>query len=332
MPAEFESGFYVSSEGTPWHGMGVPVPNALTTGDAIVAAGLDWDVTKMPVHMLDGDTPILVPDAYITAKCANGKYTPLGIVGKKYRVLQNSDMGVILDTLVKEGGIKIHTAGSLQGGRKVWMLGRLHGRIKEVVPKDIVDYNILIANSHDGSIVVSLLLTAIRVVCMNTLMAAISQGREDGKLITIHHSGDPMKKVEEARRMLGLIEKAADEQDALMEMLAGLSFSPKLVAEGFEMLFPDPTDDKNTTRAENTREKLMEIYRNSPTIQMPGVAGTAWGFVNTVTQAVDHGLLRKYSKADTRLHSAWFGSGDALKNQAIRVCMDLADVPLSAVV
>ena len=266
------------------------------------------------------------PGVFITTRCKDGIYTPFAAVGSKYRVLQNIEMSLILEALVSEGDIRIHTAGSLQDGRKVWMLGRLHGRTKEAAPKDIVDYNVLLVNSHDGSLVISLLLTLIRVVCMNTLIAALASGRSNGKMITIRHSGNPLQRITEAQRVLGLLEETANAQDTLIDTLVSIDMDKRKVIEGFERLYPNPDDERSATRAENIREKLMDIYENSPTIAMPGVTGTGWGFVNTITQAVDHGLLRNYTKADACLTSAWFGSGDDLKNSALHVVQELSGI------
>jgi hypothetical protein len=47
-----------------------------------------------------------------------------------------------------------------------------------------------------------------------------------------------------------------------------------------------------------------------------GVMGTRWGMLNAVTELIDHERGRS---DNTRLESAWFGTGSALKNRALEL-------------
>ena len=48
----------------------------------------------------------------------------LGVVTDRYKVIQNEEAFAFTDTLLGEG-VRYETAGSLQEGRRVWMLARL---------------------------------------------------------------------------------------------------------------------------------------------------------------------------------------------------------------
>jgi hypothetical protein len=123
--------------------------------------------------------------------------------------------------------------------------------------------------------------------------------------------------------VLGLVEKQFQQQEEVFRALAGLPMGENLVKEAFELLVPLPPAPANPARATNIRNTLWGIYSSSPTIQqMPGVPGTAYAFVNAVTQYVDH-VRGKTISPDSRLYSAWFGAGAEMKDAAVQVAFDL---------
>jgi hypothetical protein len=54
-----------------------------------------------------------------------------------------------------------------------------------------------------------------------------------------------------------------------------------------------------------------------------GGLGTSWGWLNAVTQYVDH--TAKTKTQDLRLDSAFFGRGDQLKRRAVLIAQRMAD-------
>lgn len=337
MPADYDCGFYVENEGVPWHGLGTPIPEPLPPEECLQLAGLDWPVELWPLIAacpggLDKGTALPVTGHQATVRVPNrgpdgryedgGTFRTLGVVGSKYRPIQQREMAVFLANLVKEGGIRIHTAGSLRGNTVVWMMGKYPKTI-EVIPGDLIDLNFFAFNSHNGSLQFGAGGSTMRIVCANTLMGAINLAKEGCKFISIRHTGDPNIKLEEAQRVLGLVEHQFKQQEEIFRALAGLPMGKDLVRQAFEQLIPDPPKPANPARAQNIRNALWDIYSTSPTIQqMPGVPGTAYAFVNSVTQYVDH-TRGKTISADSRLYSAWFGAGSEMKDAAVHVAFDL---------
>ncbi len=329
--------FYVKNEGVPWHGLGTPIADPLPPEECLQVAGLDWPVELWPLvtaytdgsgknitlpvdgHQATVRTPKRGADGEFEK---DGVFRTLGVVGSKYRPIQQREMAVFLANLVKEGGIRIHTAGSLRGNTVVWMMGRYPKTI-EVIPGDLIDLNFFAFNSHNGSLQFGAGASTMRIVCANTLMGAIGLAKENGKFISIRHTGDPSIKLEEAQRVLGLVENQFKQQEEIFRALAGLPMGEDLARQAFEQLVPDPPKPANPTRAQNIRNALWGIYSTSPTIQqMPGVPGTAYAFVSAVTQYVDH-TRGKTISADSRLYSAWFGAGSEMKDSAIHIAFDL---------
>ena len=117
MAANVESMFYVRE--TPWHGLGTRVKEAPSSKDALIYAGLDWKVIQEPVYT---DSQELI-EGY-KANVRDSDRRVLGVVTDRYKVIQNEEAFAFTDALLGEG-VRYETAGSLQGGKKVWMLARM---------------------------------------------------------------------------------------------------------------------------------------------------------------------------------------------------------------
>ena len=171
MPAEVESMF--SAVETPWHRIGKVTEDALTSAEAITEAELDWEVELRGLYtdevFLGGHKKIMeVPDAFATVRNSDNKV--LGVVGNRYTPIQNIECFDFLDTVLDDSSARYETAGSLYGGKIVWMLVNLGKDI--VVGEDRTVPYLLLTNSHDGSTAIKGMTTPIRVVCANTLSLA----------------------------------------------------------------------------------------------------------------------------------------------------------------
>jgi phage/plasmid-like protein (TIGR03299 family) len=163
----------------PWHGLGAVLEEPpATVAEAIEASGLGWSVAKERIAVDRGDEP---DDDWLLPRCEQipGYYATvrqdtrevLGIVGERYRIVQNHEAFAFIDQLL---GSSIHfeTAGSLHGGRRVWVLATLPDHVE--VGGDAVRPYVLLMNSHDGSTAVIAATTPVRVVCQNTLYGDVA--------------------------------------------------------------------------------------------------------------------------------------------------------------
>ena len=141
MPANVETMFYVREK--PWHGLGTEVQEAPTSADALIYAGLDWDVIQKNVYSEDGS---LIAGYKVNTRSTDS--AALGIVSDRYKVMQNEDAFQFTDDLLG-AGVTYETAGALQGGRKVWMLARMPHRY--IIAGDEIAPYLVVMNSHDGS-------------------------------------------------------------------------------------------------------------------------------------------------------------------------------------
>lgn len=304
----------------PWHGLGKRLDRPATSEEAIVAAGLDYQVDLKPLVTVDGTD---VPIRKAVVRSDNGEV--LGVVGNSYAPVQNREGFAFLDSVVSDGQLAYHTAGALGRGERVWMLAKLPGSIRVKNSEDVTEKYLLLSNAHDGTAALRVFFTPIRVVCANTLSVAHQRGRGSG--ISILHKGDLSAKVYEARKVLGLAAQFYDDVQIGVNRLAEYYPSERQLDDFFKGLFPDP-DEGSRTRVEKVRSKLWDLFASGKGQDIPEVRNTAWAALNAVTEYVDHHrptrAKSEQERASKRLHSQWFGSGARLKSQAWDSAMFMA--------
>ena len=185
MSANVETMFYVREK--PWHGLGMEVSEAPASLDALVYAGLDWRVEQEGVCTEDG---VPIPGYKVNVRSTD--HAALGIVSDRYKVVQNHEAFAFTDALLGQG-VRYETAGSLQEGRKVWLLA--HMPHEYIISGERISPYLLFSNTHDGSGAVKVALTPIRVVCNNTLNLALRTAERSWSMI---HTGDIQSKMKEA--------------------------------------------------------------------------------------------------------------------------------------
>lgn len=275
MAANAESMFYVRE--TPWHGLGTKVEEAVDSRRALILAGLDWKVEQMPVFT--GDRK-MVPGYKANVRDKDGKV--LGVVTDRYKVVQNSEAFSFTDELLGRG-VRYETAGSIQDGRKVWMLARMP-REYIITGEQITPY-LVFSNSHDGTGAIRVALTPIRVVCQNTLNLALDNAKRSWSMI---HTGDIQGKLKEAEQTLGLAERYMSALGQEIERLHKVKLQDRKVLEWIEQLLPMEEDasrqqKKNVARI---REDMKVRYFDAPDLQDVGKNG--YRFINAVSDYATH--------------------------------------------
>jgi len=307
---------------TPWHGLGTALDNPATSAEAMHAAGLDFRVGLEDLMLADGR---LVPD--VRAIVREDTRDIFSTVGGAWKPVQNVEAFAFLDGIMGEEHIKYHTAGALGLGERVWLLAKLDGVCRIAGTDDITEKFLLLSNAHTGKEALRCLFTPIRVVCQNTLNAALG-GRRCPNQVRIRHTGDIVEKMQEARDTLGLAHKFFDTFESHANTMASRQMTPAEVASYFSHLAPsadgDGDGDGNSEirRAANAfRSVAVELFETAPGNDMPGVRGTAWAAYNAVTYYVDHQRGNRNRPDDTaaisgRLNRNWFGWWGNFKGKA----------------
>jgi phage/plasmid-like protein (TIGR03299 family) len=315
MSADVESMFSVVE--TPWHGLGKILEHNPSIDEAIIQAGLNWDVNLHRVYAKVEGVELKDIPAFATIRSTD--HAVLGVVGPTYRALQNRDAFKWFQPFIDANEAVLETAGSLRGGKRVWVLAKLNRDPMVIVGEDTVDKFILLSNSHDGTLAIRCGFSPVRVVCSNTL--AMAHDSESSKILRVRHTQKANLALEQIREIMAdqSFEATADQYRALvragvvekqLKQYINLVFKPVIV-EGGPM---DTEDAKN--EAKRLHERIIPLFETGRGNNMPGVAGTMWGAYNSITEYLTHERGRSN---DIRLDSNWFGQAATLNQRALSV-------------
>jgi len=300
---------------TPWHGLGEQVDPSLSSLEMLKAAGLDWSVEKQA--MVTGDLlDIRMPDHYALIRSfSDGRKDVLGICGKDYQVTQNEKAFEFFNEFVTSGGMEMHTAGALNGGRRVWGLASIKQGFT-LPGGDEVHGFLLLSHPHIWGEALRVMFTTVRVVCNNTLTYALA--RSGGFRMTHSYVFDDDMQLK-AKETLGLAVEQLEQAEAVSRKLASTKATDEMLNSFLTKLFPKP--DADNDELNRTGKLVLDALKTQPGAEMESSAGTMWGALNAVTYVVDHKLGRT---AEGRLENAWFGSRAELKRKAVSTAMELA--------
>lgn len=291
----------------PWHGLGNAVTSNLPWDDAIVAAGLDWDVNRVPLYLADGT---VVPDAAAMVRATDGMY--YGTVGSKYAKVLNREAFGTFHHIFGDASV-LHTAGSLHDGRVVWGLAEIPG--EWTIGNDKHKRYLLVTTTHDGSGALRVYPTAVRVVCNNTLAASKGDAKSG---IAIRHRGDAVGRLKEKAMVLadslGWFGRYQEDCTRLLNTIINKEQSRELVSE---LLNADSTQGKRAI------DLILDLASNGAGNR--AVAGTAYGLFQGVTDYVDHARQPGQS-GEARMANVTLGSGAALKARALELFLEQAPV------
>lgn len=310
-----------------WHGLGTVTEQAPSSADALKLAGLDWEVEQAPVYATfeaAGKMQRQVLEGY-QANLRSDNHACLGVVGREYEVVQNTEAFNFLDSLDMDGIVRYESAFSLSGGKRVCVLARMPKR-DVIAGNDELCRYVLFQTTHDGSGSVRVFPTSVRVVCANTLAVAINKDSRRG--LSIHHSGKVHQKLAVAQKVLSRADALFNGFAQAADILSQKAMPHAAFAEFLAELCPLPDDTdkqkRKATNVESLRDTIKQAYgRELEMAQELGVkTNTAWNALNAVTQAVDHAPRtgrRSKSDAESRWDITQHGSGAELKNRAFEL-------------
>lgn len=295
MAANVETMF--STREKPWHGLGTIVANAPASTEALRLAGLDWQVYQQPIFTNFGEC--------ISGYRANVRSTDnrvLGVVSDRYKVVQNVEAFEFADELLGEG-VRYETAGSLQGGRKIWLLARLPKTY--VMAGDRISSFLVFSNSHDGSGAVRVAITPVRVVCNNTLNLALATAKRSFSMI---HVGDIKGKVKMARETLFMADEYMGKLGHELAWLNEKKINYEQVEDYINELLPLAKDATEITQknVKKQRSDMARRYYEAPDLKP--LDHTAYRFINAVSDFATHAApLRRTADYQENLFSRTIG-------------------------
>lgn len=305
---------------TPWHGLGQKLEENAGIDTWIAQAGMGWSVKRSKLrYAIDAaGTLKTCDDTHVLFRSDTKE--KLGVVSDGYQIVQPREHLEFFRELTENTGCRLHTAGTLFGGKRFWALARLSEDMP-VVGKDMLAEYLLLSGSCDGSSATEGRETSVRVVCNNTL----SMARGAKPLFRVTHrsefdaeamkqklvaSRERFERFLTTARTLAKIKVSQQRAEAFIANL----MRPVVKADGVETLRAKPHKGERV---------ILDLFsHNAMGGTLLGADGTAWGLVNAVTEYVDH--KAQATSADNRIFNAWFGVGEDLKAKAMEAALLLA--------
>ncbi len=308
-----------------WHGLGTIVENYPTSEEAIIFAGLDYEVIKKPIQTIDNES---IDNYFATVRVDTNQI--LGVVGSKYEVVQNQTAFSFFDALVDNNGIQYETAGALGDGEKVFITAKMPDIIK-VGRNDLIEEYIFLTTSHDGSGSIMAAFTPIRIVCNNTLNMAL---KNHSNAVYIKHTANAEQKLNEAARIIKIAESTSELlktvfnkwsktriNDPELKRLISLAMSPN--KEVFTAIATDNKAFEFSRQFEDVCGQVFEYAMTSETQQMETTAGTLFGAYNAITGYYQN--VNTYKSESQKLNSILYGTGLERTKKAFEICLEAND-------
>lgn len=305
------------SEGAAWHGLGNPMQDNASIDEWKTSAGMDWKIQRSKVRYAvsrDPSQPMLeIPDQHVLFR--NDNHEALGVVSERYKVVQPGEVLEFFRDIVKVGGLELSAAGTIYGGKRFWATAKI-GEASPTSVKDKIGGFLLLSTSADGSQRTEARRTSTRVVCRNTLAMAMADSQAWVK-ISHRTEFDPSQ----IKQFMGLNEAAWDSFRHQIVRFANVQVNE----ERAELLTADLLGGGDKVYATAGFNKILDLFKgDGKGANLDGVYGTGWGYINAVTEYVDHWTRARTD--ENRFVAAQWGAGADLKQRAVKAINDLIAV------
>ena len=300
----------------PWHKLGLPLNKPATAAEMIVAAQLNWEVEHRLVMGSSNNRYELIRKARPGHDEVD---VQLGRCTRSYNVLQNDVAFNFLDGLATSGQVEFHTAGALGDGEVIWALVKLPNSIV-VKGNDIVDKYLLLSNSHNGSESVTIKFTPIRVVCNNTLNAAM---RDGNTAIRLKHTASLQSRLADVPDLLGISHDVFSYMEELYTKMANTQMTGSSVRDYMNRLIPlTPGQQQKRITDGLYPARWAAILDEFEKHDIPETKGTMWALYQAFTHYIDYAKSGRSGADDSaRLKRVWCGAGAELKLDALQLAM-----------
>jgi len=316
MPAEFTSGWFGNNEHA-WHNQGIVTEGTLPARDAFKTANALFGVEKRELQYPVFKDPNIVgvEPAGVYGVVRTDTQDLLGIVSKAYEVVQNDSLLRMAEFIREEADMDSVVV--LKNGARLAFTATLRGATKEVVPGDKVFRRLVGYLGHDGKTGCGAIFTNVRVVCANTLAAALSS---DNKTSIIHKTGANssfdklITSIDTARQTFG-------QEIQSMKELAQTECSIDNFRYFLEKVYEKDLKDSKSIDDLKKTQQIIRSYNWGFGTDIPGVNGTLWGALNAVTEFE---TSTKRGNKKSKFMKANFGTGLTTSARAFAIAQDMA--------
>jgi phage/plasmid-like protein (TIGR03299 family) len=315
---------------TPWHMLGTRLPDGLhSIAAGLDAASLNWTVRTEKLYLQDG-APVPMKRAVVRDTDAR----VLSVVSEAYQPIQYPEAFGLFQSAVEDFGLTLAAAGALGQGERAWMLFRLPTVLTPVAGDDINGYGLAVTG-HDGSTCFEFRPTPIRVVCQNTLDAALGgsfgRGTVKGRIFGISHIGTSIpQQLDQARTLVSQVLQAMAQTGETFTQMAHQRLTPTEVIAYIETVFPSGPTGEITPFVAQQRSVVADLVFHGvgAEVAMSETDGVPnpWAVYNAVTEYFDHvytGTGATPAAQQRRNVSALFGQAAAVKRLALQAATQL---------
>lgn len=330
---------FMSVKEKAWHNLGQIIDRYPTSSEAIQFAGLDYIVEKRPLFTHDTNNhlwgneeaipEIEVPNYFATVRPDTEQV--LGVVGNDYEVIQNREAFSFFDAIVGGGdGVLYETCGALGNGERIFITAKLPGYIR-VGHDDLIEKYPFLTTSHDGFGSITAAFTPTRIVCNNTLHAALGNMTNSVK---IRHTQSAQERLTQAHKVMGISNTMSDQLDGIFNRWAHIRITYKEVLKLVQQAMApskavlqnvlDENIGEFSSQFLNTVEKVCEFAFSHPTQQTDTTRGTLFGAYNAISGYIQN--VKQYKTEEVKLKSILFGNGFNKTQTAFQLCREFERV------
>lgn len=317
---------YLGSRLDVWHRLGQEMLPGMDIPQWAEAAGLNWTARPVEIipalagaswdHLEPAKRMLPAPGRRAIVRSDNAHV--LGVVSDSYQPVQPVE---VLDWFKQyisvDDRFQLDVAGSLKSGEIIWATASFRDSLNIVGEEHKA--RLLMTTTFDGSGATINKATMTRVVCNNTLDAALADKKA---LIRTRHN----TRFDAARvgRELATIAAGFEHYKTMAEGMVQIQQSAADVSAFFKQILEIPFDAKQddiSGRKMGQFQALSNAYRETVAEGTP--SGTAWTALNAITRWVDHDRSTRggANQDEARVLSANFGSGSQLKAKAVGILM-----------
>ena len=313
-PANFTSGWLGNGERA-WHGLGVVTEGTLPAREAFETADALFTVEKRELYFprtTSGpeDEQLWQPTESF-AVVRTDTQALLGVVSQQYEIVQNDSLLRMAEFIREE--VDMDCVIVLSDGAKVCFTATLRGAETDIVPGDTVKRRIVGYLGHDGKTGCGAKFTNIRVVCQNTLTAAL---RDSGRAVSITHKNGANTSFDQLINSIDCARQDFIEECELMREFSRASMG----LDGFRE-FVDEVYNIDEGQVFRKRQQLENAFYNG--FGASYAPASVWNAVNAVTQIETSTRGTTAAKGRAQFARGTFGAGAQISKRAFSVARTL---------
>lgn len=320
-PMTIEKGLFMGADKrivNPASKVGESIANCSTVQEAMEYAGLNWEVET---QMLQTPSGLVVPSKAVIRK-DNGSC--IGVVGNTYKPVQNSQVFSFFDDFITSGQAKFETAGSIGGGKKVFIQAKIQSNPIDITGRgDAVENYVMLGTSHDGSLSVQCGFFPIRLYCANQLATLTNNAR--GKMLRFKHTTKIQENLEQVAAIMDLANREFVATAEQFKFLASrTTITEEILKKYIKVVFVGEDWEKKEAKTEKevsarVVNSVLELYESGRGAY--DTTDSYWKAYNAVNEYISH---ERGSDDQKRLESISFGLGAKLNEQALRIAIKMA--------